>query len=138
MKFKLDWKGGVVKAEAIEAIKAGLTEFGLRHETASKAPLKPHAGVLTGTYRRSLHAASPKYQFAADDVKPGPNTPERGGTGGGAEVAGDQVQIVVGSGLRYAVDVEKRYGTIAAAHRTLLPQLPTIIETHARKGGLLK
>jgi len=135
--IRLEWNGDEVYRKVVNALEGALTEFGLVHEGGAKRALKPGRGVLTGTLRRSIHAASPDYNFASDDVKPGPGTPERGGTGGGAKTDGNIIRIVVGSGLHYARPVEERYGMIAGSHNAAVQRLPGIITKHAKRSGLL-
>ena len=134
--YKLDWHGAQVFEQCVQAVVGALTEFGLRVETPAKGALVPGAGVVTGTYRRSIHSAGPTYNFASDDVTPSASSPERGGTGGGAEVQGMKVSTVLGSGLHYAEDVEARYGTLAEAHAVVSEQLPEILEKHGAQAGL--
>lgn len=135
--MSLIWKGDTVKADAIAAITDGLTEFGLTHETASKGRLRPGRGVLTGTLRRSVHAAKPGYNFAGDDVPPTRGAPERSGQGGGAAVSGNLVSIVVGSGMRYAAKIEDMYAYIQQGHDQVKGSLTGIIQKHAAKRGLM-
>lgn len=133
--FRLDWRGEKLENITIGVIMAGLTEFGSRVETSAKSQLKPGRGVVTGTYRRSIHYASPRYNFSADDTKPSTSSPELSGRGGGAELVGRKVQIKVGSGLKYAGRVEQLYGTIRKGHDRVAPRLPEILRKHARKAG---
>lgn len=136
MGFKLDWRGDKIAEMSVGIAVAALTEFGARVETSAKSQLKPGRGVVTGTYRRSIHYASPGYNYAADDVKPSPATPERSGTGGGAvQTSANVVSIVVGSGLKYARRVEQLYATIQKGQKRVEPQLPTILRKHAKKAG---
>lgn len=132
----LQWTGDEVMADAIAGITAGLTEFGLRHETASKGLLAPGRGVITGTLRRSIHSAAPSYDFGSDDVKPSTSSPDRGGSGGPATRTGDKVRIVVGSGMRYAARVEQRHGYIKSGHDRVKGSLDAIIRKHTAARGL--
>ena len=108
MASRLEWKGAEFRGQVVDAIAAGLTEFGIRHESEAKRQLVPGQGVLTGTLRRSIHAAGPSYNFAADDLPPASGTPERAGTGGEAEEVGGSVVISVGSGMSYARAQDQR------------------------------
>ena len=133
--IKLVWKGNEVYEAATKAIVSGLTEFGIKHETASRSVVSPGRGVLTGTYRRSIHAANSSYNFGRDNVKPSHSSPDRSGKGGGANVKGSKVQIVVGSGMRYARRLEQLYEPIKKGHDRVKSQLPTILEKHAKENG---
>lgn len=134
---KLEWKGAQFRGQVVDAIAAGLTEFGIRHESEAKRQLVPGQGVLTGTLRRSIHAAGPSYNFAADDVAPAPGTPERAGTGGEAEEIGGSVVISVGSGMSYARKIEELYYYLTDSFWIVEPQLLPTLEKHARERGLL-
>lgn len=131
----IKWLGDEVGESAINAIVAGLTQFGLEHEREAKAPLRPNRGVVTGTYRRSIHSANPSYNFPSDNVKPSRTSPERGGTGGGAEVVRGKVVVTVGSGLVYASSVEARYSTLKSGHEKVLPELVPIIKKKMKEAG---
>jgi len=128
--YRLDWRGSALLAVIKPAVIAAVTEFGLRHETASKSSPQPNRGIVTATYQRSIHAASPDYDFASDNVTPARDTPERAGTGGGAVLEGSKVQVRVGSGMEYAGALEKRYGFIQAGHDQVAPLAPEILERH--------
>lgn len=132
----LEWMGDQVQKTAVQAIVSGMNEFGARWETAAKASLKPGRGVVTGTYRRSLHYSGRDYNFAGDNVTPGPSTPERGGAADGATVSGNSVSIVAGSGLVYARRLETMYNVVVGAHEQVVGQLLGILEKHARAAGL--
>lgn len=134
--YRMDWHGAQVFEDCVQAITDALTEFGLRVETPAKGALVPGAGVVTGTYRRSIHSAGPTYNFASDDVPPSEASPERGGSGGGAERQGKQIITIIGSGLKYAEDVEAHYGTIAEAHAQVIQELPDLLEKHGAMAGL--
>lgn len=133
----VDWKGDDVAKTAALAVRDGLSEFAGRWETAAKGSVKPGRGVVTGTYRRSLHGAGPNYNFARDDVPPTPGTPERGGKAT-ARRQGATISVVCGSGMRYARVLENRYNVVRGAHERVAPQLPAIIERHAVRLGLRK
>lgn len=136
MSVKLDWYGDKISKAAVLIAVDALTEFGARVETSAKSQLKPGRGVVTGTYRRSIHYASPHYNFGGDDMKPSPSTPERSGTGGGAEqTSTNVVSITVGSGLKYARRVEQLYATIQKGQKRVEGQLPNILRKHAKKAG---
>lgn len=132
----LKWLGDELTEDIEAALKDGLTEFGLTHETAAKGQLAPGHGVLTGTLRRSIHSAYPTYNYAADDVPPSNGSPERSGRGGGAGVFKTKASIVVGSGMRYARKIEDMYGYIQQGHDQVIGKLPDILNKHAAKRGL--
>lgn len=134
-KYTLNWKGDACREQVVAAIVSGLNEFGLRHETASKGQLSPGHGVLTGTLRRSIHAAAPGYAWAGDDVNPSSSSPERGGQAGATEEAG-RVVVAVGSGMSYARIIEERYGYVEQGHNAVKGQLLGIIAAHAAAMGL--
>ena len=133
----LEWLDDQLQQEIIQpAVVNGLNEFGARWETAAKASVGPGRGVVTGTYRRSLHFSSRAYNFGRDNVKPGSGTPERGGTGKGATVGGGYVSIVAGSGMIYARRLEAMYNVVVGAHAQVAGQLGGILEKHAQAAGL--
>lgn len=130
--MSLKWHGNLVLEEVKVGCVDALNEFGLRLELPSKRPLQYGRGLLTGTYRRSLHADSPNYSFQDDDVKPSSSSPERGGKTGATVTGKYTISIVYGSGLRYAIFVENRYGTIKNAHNQEWPKLAKLIEKHTK------
>lgn len=134
--YRLDWKGPQVRELVVAAVKDGLAEFGLRHETEAKRGLQPGRGVLTGTLRRSLHAAGTAYDFAGDDVKPSENTPERGGQTADLAEQDGKITVVVGSGMVYARRIEELYAYLQNSHNQVLPQLMPSIERAAAGRGL--
>jgi hypothetical protein len=92
--------------------------------------------VLTGTLRRSIHAARPVYDYQKDDVRPTPNTPERGGGTPALAESGGKVGVSVGSGMRYARIIENRYNYMLRSYNRVLPQIQPIIQKHAKRQGL--
>jgi len=132
----LEWKGDEVYTAVESAAITGLTEFGARHETASKGRVSPGRGVVTGTYRRSIHYGKPSYNFGRDNVRPSGNSPDRSGKGGGATRKGDTVAIVVGSGMVYAKKLEDMYSPIQGGFDQVKGQLPDILRKHAIANGL--
>lgn len=133
----LDWRGPEVRAQAVRVLARALGYFGLVHETEAKGVLKPRRGVLTGTLRRSIHAAGTGYNFAGDDVQPGPGTPERGNRDVEPTVSDAKIAVVAGTGMSYARPVEARYRYMEKGHQRALPQLPALIERAGREEGLL-
>lgn len=118
-----EYQGGFIKA---------LNQYGAEWEGHAKHGVSLGAGVYTGTFKRSLHYASPSYNFAADDVVPSFGSPERAGTGGGAAVQADgRVGWAAGSGLSYAIYVEQMFGAIMNAYRIMNAKLMEIVKAHA-------
>jgi len=134
--ISLDWRGEQTFKQCVTALEGTLTELNLRAEAPAKGALKPGRGVLTGTFRRSIHGASPAYGYGSDDVAPSPNSPERGGTGGSAQRQGMKIISQFGSGLNYALNVEERYGTIVAGYLLAAKELPAIMERQGKLAGL--
>lgn len=132
----LKWMGNQVRSDVIAAIIDGVTEFGLTHETEAKRELTPGHGLLTGTLRRSIHAAGPDYPFAGDDVKPKQGSPDRSGQGMDIKEKNGRVAVTVGSGMIYARKIEELYGYISGSHRRVIGRLEGIIKKHARARGL--
>jgi hypothetical protein len=133
---RLVWKGPAVRQKVVTAVISGLQEFALTHETEAKSELQPRRGVVTGTLRRSIHAANPEYSYQKDHVLSSPSTPERGrGTPQLAE-RGGKVAVVVGSGMRYARRIENRYSYMMRSYGRMLPRLEPIIRKHAKRQGL--
>lgn len=134
--YRLDWRGDNVQREAVNVLVGATLELAGRWETAAKKSVRPGRGVITGTYRRSLHYANPGYDFASDNVKPAPGSPERSGQGGGPEVRGDLISLLLGSGLNYARKLEGFYSPVVGAFDQVRGQFLDIIEAHAKKRGL--
>ena len=132
----LVWYGdevyNIVEAAAVD----GLTEWAITTETAVKGSLHPGRGVLTGTYRRSVHAASPDYNFGSDNVTPSANSPDRSGKGGGAKRKGDTVSIAIGSGMAYAGRLEDMYSPVIGGFERTKGSLLGILRKHAIRNGL--
>ena len=119
------------------AITSGLTEYGLKHETAAKTLLFPGHGKVTGTLQRSIHAASPNYDYTADNVKASNSSPERSGTGGEAmKINKYMIRVSVGSGLNYAERIENLYNYLTKSQELTLPQLEPTIQKHIKAAGL--
>lgn len=116
MASTLNWKGDEVGRNVREGLKAGLTEFGLRCETAAKRRLQPGHGVRTGTLRRSLHIAEPGYSWQGDNVPPSSGSPERGGKVAAAGEKGSKLSMELGSGLEYAMAVHQGHGSFEGYH----------------------
>jgi len=141
-RFQLTWQGDAIRALVTQGIIAGLNEFHLDVEREAKRNLQPGRGVITGTARRSIHAASPSYSWGGDDVSPTPGTPERGGTGGLPEAQEDMVIGTIGSGLVYARSLHDGHGSFQGYHYITLayareqPHLPDKLQKHTKKLGL--
>lgn len=135
-KTDLEWYGDDVYKMVETALRNALTEFALKHETAAKGKVRAGRGVITGTYRRSIHAATPNYSFSRDNVKPSKRTPERGGRSQVVTIQGKKIVTQVGSGMIYAMVLEKRYGPIMGGYKDVKGEFPSIIQKHAAKQGL--
>lgn len=132
------WLGDEVRAQAVGVLVSSLDEFGGRWETAAKGSVRPGRGVVTGTYRRSLHSGPPNYNYANDNVRPSHSSPERGsGGGGGAEAEGDSILMLLGSGMVYARKLEERYNVVVGAYEKTAGQMPGIVAKKAKAAGLL-
>lgn len=114
--MSLNWRGDEVKRLVLERMAGAMGEFGLVVEAESKRELRKGHGVLTGTLRRSIHAAAPGYQWSTDDVPPGSDSPERGGAPVQASQVNGVVTVEVGSGLRYALPVHQGHGAFGGYH----------------------
>lgn len=109
--FRLNWKGDqVIKITEENACKI-LGEFALVAEGESKKELQKGHGVLTGTLRRSIHAASPDYEFSKDNVESSGSSPERGGKEVIGKKVGGKIMVLLGSGLRYAMAIHQGWST---------------------------
>ena len=115
-KYKLNWTGEDAVDEVVAKLTKGFGRFALRVESNSKQELKYEHGVLTGTLRRSIHAASPDYNFAGDDVKPSSSSPELGGRLIQAMKQIKGIVIAVGSGLVYAMAVHQGHHSFEGYH----------------------
>lgn len=132
----LIWRGDDIYERVEKAVTSGLTEWALTTESSAKAALHPGRGVVTGTYRRSIHAAGLAYNFEADNVRPSASSPERSGRGGNASRNGDTISIVIGSGMIYAGFLERLYRVIEGAFINTQDALPGILRKHALREGL--
>lgn len=134
--YSLDWRGEDNFSKCVTALEGTLTELNLRAEAPAKGALTPGHGVVTGTFRRSIHGASPAYGWSSDNVAPSGGSPERGGQGGSAQRVGMKIVSQFGSGLNYALFVENLYGSIVAGYTTATADLPSILEKHGKLAGL--
>ena len=107
----LNWKGKQVEAEIIARLKLALGDIGLDIEGEGKQQLYPGHGVITGTLRRSIHAASGDHVFAADAAGQ-----ELGGSAPQAVERSNRLLIAVGSGLNYAMTVHQGHGAFQGYH----------------------
>ena len=112
----LKWMGKQVEAEVVARLSAGLVDIALDVEGEAKKELHKGHGVLTGTLRRSIHAASPDYNWQGDDTLPGPGTAERGGARIEPVRKGDLLLVAIGSGLEYAMAVHQGHGSFDGYH----------------------
>ena len=110
------WNAKGVLEEVARRAEAMLVRFALAAETGAKAELYPGHGVQTGTLRRSIHVSAPGYPWGGDDAPPGEGTPERGGRSVKPERRGKTLVVQLGSGLRYALPVEKGHHSFGGYH----------------------
>lgn len=110
------WRGKEIAEAVAQNMAKALGKFGLRVERHSKRELRRGHGVRYGTLRRSIHTATPGYNWSGDDMKPGPGTPEFGGQMFVAVVDGKRVGIQVGSGLKYAMPVHQGHHSFEGYH----------------------
>lgn len=106
--YDLKWLGDEVVKVSEDQLKAIMGEVGLTAEGEAKKQLKKGHGVLTGTLRRSIHAAPPDYDYKKDDIEASDTSPERGGKLVEACKQGSgKFAIAVGSGMSYALAIQQ-------------------------------
>jgi len=111
--WTMNWRGDEVARQVMRQVSIpALVDIGLDVEGEAKKQLQPGHGVLTGTLRRSIHAAEADYNFGSDDVSPSGSSPERGGK----TVQTDKAVIAVGSGLEYAMAVHQGHHSFGGYH----------------------
>jgi hypothetical protein len=133
--YNLKWLGDDVLKVAEKQLCEILTEFAQIAEAEAKKELKktggtprrdrrkgkkgkiidPH-GVVTGTLRRSVHVASPDYNFSSDDVEPSNGTVERGGKKITPKKIGNRFTLSLGSGMSYAMLIHQGWGSFKGYH----------------------
>ena len=114
--YDLNWRGDEVVKVSEEQLAAIMTEFGLTAEGEAKKELKKGHGVLTGTLRRSVHLASPDYEYSQDNVEPSESTPERGGNEATPQKDDHRFILALGSGLVYALKIHQGWGIFTGYH----------------------
>ena len=121
--FDLVWRGPKIVGMLDEAAISALSIFGLKVEAGGKKQLYPGHGVVTGTARRSIHAAGIEYNFADDDIEPGAQSPELGLKSVESEIQKkkNKISVVIGSGLRYAMALHQGHGSFEGYHFLLKP-----------------
>lgn len=141
-KSYVNWKGGLAEGQIEQALSDALVDIGQRIEGEAKKVLKPSArvgkywvpgggrGVRTATLQRSIHAESSDYNFRADNVKPGPGTPERGGGAPIPRRSGNRLIITVGSGMEYAMLMHLRYGYLTKGFNKVQPRVLGIVRQY--------
>lgn len=130
-KVTVEWNGGGTREELERRLKLAMRDLGLEIEARAKGILQPGRGVLTGTLRRSVHAAGADYDFGRDDTEAGPRTPERGNRQFDPTIQDGRIIIAVGSGMKYAAAVEKRLGYLIAGREAAVKRLPEFVEKYA-------
>ena len=103
MKWRLNWRGAEVAKATSDQVIEIMSDIGLAAEGNSKRELAKGHGVVTGTLRRSIHAASPGYGWAGDAG----GTGESGGSRVRAERSGGRIHVEVGSGLEYSMAIHQ-------------------------------
>lgn len=131
--YTLKWYGRKSQQEVEQAVTLFLQQWALGVEGAAKEQLYPGHGVITGTLRRSIHAADPDYNWPGDDLMPDESTPERGGQSVSPAKKGSKLVVSVGSGMVYARVIEKKYHYLANALRKMLDEAPRILKWAAYK-----
>lgn len=127
-----------LKDDAVDRLRRAVEEIDLRIEAEAKRQLYPGHGVVTGTLRRSIHAAEPTYSWRMDNVKPDAHTPEMGGREFRAEVTKIRITGCVGSGLEYAMAVHQGHHSFEGYHyltralEIVRPSIRDIIKRHLR------
>jgi len=128
---RLNWRGKPTQDEVVEILGAALVEIGLRIEGEAKKQLWPSHGKLTGTLQRSIHAASPDFNFAQENVQPGDNTPERSNPGAVTpQLLGSRLMIAVGTGMEYAMWVHFLYKYLTLGLSKVRPLALQIVQRH--------
>jgi hypothetical protein len=114
--WEFKWKDKEVIDVSMTQLGEILSEFTLVSEGKAKKKLSKGHGVLTGTLRRSIHAASADYQFGKDNVEPSDGSPERGNQKVTAKKEGNKFFTSLGSGLVYAMRIHQGWGSFAGYH----------------------
>lgn len=146
--WRINWKGAEVLKQCDANLGAVLVEIGLRVEAQAKRKLQKSMkvrgrwqagggrGLRTGTLRRSIHSATPGYNWAGDNTAPSEATPELGGQAAAAAEKNGRLTLEVGSGLEYAMAVHQNHYNpdvlhfLTAAADEVAPEVPAIIARH--------
>lgn len=132
--YRIEWNGAEVNQLVKAAVKVGLGAWAERHEQAARAQLSPGHGYLTGQMQRSIHAATPSYDWRGD-FSPG-SGPDLSGVSYEPEENGSRLSVAVGSGLFYAVFNEMRIAMVARGHDQTIGELDDQIGNAATAAGL--
>lgn len=133
-RVKLRWNGKQLLKNLESGLGDGLVEFDHQVAEAAKAQLWPGHGVITRTLKRSLHAASPDYNWRGDNVKPSNKAPERGRKPFKVKKIGNKIMGVIGSGMIYAMAIHQGFKSFAGYHyitiglQKKLPDVPRIFQ----------
>lgn len=138
---RLTWNGEQVKEAVRQNVAQAWTEIGLRVETEAKRELYKGHGVVTGTLRRSIHTATPGYDWSSDNVIASDSTPERGGQMALPSMESDGIRIQVGSGLVYALAIHQGfedtpfqgYHYLRNALQKVKPKINTVLKKYGLK-----
>lgn len=144
--FRLTWKGDEASRRVVdEVVKPAIRDFALAAETVAKAKLrktpqdtKTHKyipwkgeGKRTGLLQRSVHIATPGYNWSGD-------TGDGSSAGAEAAVRGNKITIQLGSGIEYAIYVNTLHYNprvnrfIETSVEETRPRMPGIIARYAR------
>lgn len=100
--YKLNWNGEEVFKIVSKNGEAIMSEIGLVAEGESKKELRKGHGVVTSTLRRSIHSATPGYNWSADAAGS-----ELGGKGASPARKNGKLVVELGSGLVYALAIHQ-------------------------------
>jgi hypothetical protein len=133
VKSGINWRGGQVSDEIERRLADALVEIGQRTEGEAKKELYPGHGKVTGTLQRSIHAASPDYNFSRDNVEPGSGSPERGGGAPQPKRWGSIIRIAVGSGMEYAMAIHLLYHYLINGYNKVRAHTRDIVRRHVAR-----
>lgn len=130
---KVIWRGDETFDEVVSVLIEASTEAALRIEGEAKKNLWPGHGKLTGTLQRSIHAASPDYNFVGDHVTPSDSSPERGGGEVTPALIGNAIKTAVGTGMEYAMRIHLLYNYMLNALNKVGPMMLEIVQKVASR-----
>ncbi len=146
--WRINWRGAEVLKQCEANLGAVLTEIGLKVEAKAKKKLQKSEkvgkkwvegggrGLRTGTLRRSIHSATPGYNWSGDNTVPSDSSPEQGGRPAEPGDKNGRLTLEVGSGLEYAMAVHQNHYNADVLHfltqaaDEVAPDVPAIIAKH--------